>query len=192
MQRMIHACILCFAMFASVGCKPDHRYIYEKFEVHKLDIQSSEMSCDISLRGKEQSAGQDEDTGMSLSYLRSPYTVLISFRFPKELSGVIELKEILFIEDDKLIKSVEVKQQKKFDNKTEYRKGGVSHTREEGESRASFLVRDIRIPHSKQKVLIKTVISSDDGNVQKTWEFKLLPIIEEELRNNQRDSILSV
>jgi hypothetical protein len=192
MQRMINTTFLCLALISSAGCKPNHRYVYEKFDVHTLGVKDVEMSCDISFRGSEQNVGRDEKTGMSLSYFRSPYIALISFRFPKEQTGVVVLQEILFFEDDAPVRRVDVSQTKEFDNKTEFRKGGVDQVREEDESRASFLVKQISIPHSKQRVLIQAVISTDKGDVQKTWEFELVPVIEEELRNDQRDSIMSV
>lgn len=189
---MINMTFLCFALISSVGCKLNHRYVYEKFDVQAVGVKAVDMSCDISLRGSEQSIGRDEKTGMILSYFRSPYTALISFRFPKEQSGTVELKEVSFFENDEVVKRIEVNRSEEFDNKTEFRKGGVDQVRDEDESRASFLVKQISIPHSRQRVLIKVVISTDKGDVQKTWEFELVPVVEEELRNDQHDSIMSV
>jgi len=184
--------LVCFSLFSSVGCKPNHQYVYEKFSVSSMDTNGATSSCSISLSGSEQYVGTDKETGMSLSYFRSPYTVLISFWFPKEQSGVVELKNVSFFANDTLIRCVDVNRKEKFDNKTEFRKGGVPQIREEKESRASFLVKQVAIPHSKQKVLITALISTDKGEVVKTWAFELTPVVEEKLRNDQRDSIMSV
>lgn len=184
--------LVCFSLSSSVGCKPNHRYVYKKFSVSNMDTNDVTSSCSISLSGSEQYVGTDKETRMSLSYFQSPYTVLVSFCFPKEQSGVVELKNVSFFVNDTLIRCVDVNRKEEFDNKTEFRKGGVPHIREEKESRASFLIKQVVIPHSKQKVLITALISTDKGEVVKTWTFELTPVVEEELRNDQRDSIMSV
>jgi len=180
------------ALFSLTGCKPNHHVIYEKFEVSALGTLGEEMSCRLSLDGSAQHAGIDEKTGMSLSYVKSPYTLFVSFRFPKDQTGVVELKNISFFENDTLIKRVDVDRKEEFDNKTEFRKGGVLQVKEEEESRASFFVRQIDIPHSTLKVLVTALIFTEDGEVLKTWELELTPFAEEEFRNNLRDSMMSV
>lgn len=184
--------LICLVVFSFVGCKPNHRVIYEKFEVSSLGAPNDEMSCRISLDGSAQRAGVDKSTGMSLSYVKSPYTLFVSFRFPKDQTGFIELKNVSFFANDTLIGRVDVNRKEKFDNKTEFRKGGVSQVREDEESRASFLVRQIEILHSKLKVVVTGLISTEDGEVLKIWEFDLTPFTEEEIRNDLRDAIMSV
>ena len=110
----------------------------------------------------------------------------------KEMMGIIELKEVSFFKDDTLVISEKVNSKKEFDNKTEYRLRGRLVIEEEEESWAIFSVEDLVIPHSNLTVKVTALISTEDGEGLKIWEFELIPFTEEELRNNLRDSIMSV
>jgi len=160
--------------------------------VSTIGATNENMTCHIRLDGTGQRAGVDDDTGMNLSYVRNPYSVFVSFHFPKEQTGIVELQEVSFSANGSVIRKVQVNQKEAFDNLTEFRKGGVPQVKEEDESRASFLIKQVDVPHSKLKVSVQAVISIDGKEVLKTWEFELVPITEEELRNNLRDSIMSV
>jgi len=184
--------LFCFAFFSLAGCKPNHRYIYEGFSVSNTNVNYSSTVCSLSLKGEEQYAGKDNKTGMSLSYFRSPYNILISFYFPKEQSGLVELKYLSFYMDGLKVKSKEVNSKKKFDNKTIFRKGGVRQIREEKESRAFFLIKQVKIPHSKLKLGVTALITEKNVGVVKKWTFELTPFVEEKLRNDQKDSFMSI
>lgn len=184
--------VLLSILTVSSGCTSNHRYVYKKFTILNMEKKDPLLSCMISLHGSEQRAGKDGKTGRDLSYLRSPYTVLVSFHFPKDQTGVVELKDISFYENDSMVKSEKVNLKKKFDNKTIIRKGGILQVREEEDSRASFLIRQIEIPHSKLMVTITALISIEHSEILKTWRFEMIPFTEEELRNNLLDSIMSV
>ena len=194
MQRVVVGLFLVFITFFYVaGCKPNHRVVYEKFEISPVgDVSEKKIICRLSLDGTAKYAGKDKNTGMDLSHVGSPYTVFVSFYFPKEQTGIVRLKELSFFADDTLIKHVEVNREEEFDNKTEFRRGGVPQVKEENESRASFLVKQVAIPHSELTLLVTVIISTDKGDIQKILKFKLTPFEEEELRNDQRDSIMSV
>ena len=183
--------LVCLVLF-SAGCKPNHHVVYEKFEATTLGDVNEEISGQISLRGSARHAGIDENSGMELTYVKSPYTLIVSFSFPKEMVGVVELKNISFLANDTLIRHVEVNRKEEFDNKTGYCLRGRLVIEEKEEAWALFLIEGVEIPHSKQKVVVNALISTEDGEVLKTWEFELTPVTEEEFRNNLRDSIMSV
>lgn len=124
--------------------------------------------------------------------MKSPYTIFISFHFPQEQAGIIELKSVSFFTDNKLIKYVQVNHEEEFDNITEFRKGGIPQVREEEESSASFFINNVAIPHTKQNILVTALVTTVQGVFVKTWEVELTPYEEEELRNDLLDSIMSV
>ena len=157
-----------------------------------MDADKDGTSCAISLNGSEQFMGLDKKSGMTLTYFRSPYTALVTFYFPKDQSGIVELKGISFRENNSNVISVQVNRKEKFDNKTLIRKGGIQQVKLEDKSSASFLLRQIEIPHSKLEVTVSALVSTEQGEYDIIWKFELIPFTEKELRNDRLDSIMSV
>jgi hypothetical protein len=191
-MNKIKIVIVATALILASGCKPDHRVVFENFTVSDAKSVAKNMSCRIRLVGTAKLAGVDDDTGMQLTYMKSPYSMFISFHFPKEQSGVVELQTISFWADGSMVNKVTVNQEGKFDNLTEFRKGGVPQVKEENESRASFLIKQVDIPHTELKVSVQAVILIDGKETPQAWEFTLIPYTDEDLRNDQMDTMMSV
>jgi len=87
---------------------------------------------------------------------------------------------------------VNVDQRQVLRNFIAYQQGNVRKVEERKESSSCFFIEQVDIPHVKVKVFLSTVIPTELGEVEKTWEFELTPVIKEELRNDQLDAMKSV
>jgi hypothetical protein len=184
--------LLASILISASGCKPNHRIVIEKFNVSYVDPIDNKTSCEFRIYGSEQYAGKDKGSAMDLSYLKSPYTVFIIFNLPKEQSGTVELKEISFSSNGSLVKRLQVNSKRMLSNIIKVRRFGVWKKEEKDVSSASFSIEQVGIPHSQLTVLVTAVISTEHGDILKTWKLELTPITEEELRNTLSDNMMSV
>ncbi len=182
---------LCLFLALLAGCKANHRYIYESFSV--LNTRGGTTpSCSISLRGSEQYIGRDPETGQSMSYFRSPYSVLVSFTFSKENTGTIEFQNIFFYRDGVKIEGREIDLTKKVNEEVILYVGDSRTVKDTTENVVNFLIRGITIPHARMEVVVNAFISTGSREETCTWRFEITPCTEEETRNDQLDSLMSV
>jgi len=186
--------VLGFLILSVYSCQPNHRYLYEKFEVSVIDEGGTHSNCDVLLkiRGTEFDDGFDAGSKMRLSSFKSPYSILIKYRFPKTDTGVVTLQELSFVQNGAEVRSFQPNIEEEFDNITEYRRGGIPKVREEDESRAIFLLEDVDLPHEEMVVKIKSQISRQNSKTVSNCTFKISPFTEEDLRNDQLDAFSSV
>lgn len=183
MKLLLYGLLALFCL-ASMGCSPDHSYVYREFELaKKIDVG---MTCIVQLR--ETFINQPTIAGEKrFTIAGSPYKILTSLTTDRENieSATIQSLRFVLATGQILDRSQALATGKRDD---------LFDPRKHGKFEANFLFRGIDLPHERCWAEIEVMLKLKSGEqIPATYSIELFPLPERrEERNDAWDRFMSV